>query len=148
MVEFKVDPRDGVPKLMEVNPKLWGSVSLAIASGVDFPALLYRLVMEEDIQPVLDYQVGVRCRFLLADTLHFLANPDRFRLHPSFFRFGDPQTFGDIWDPRDPAPVLALWLAILWRGWRPEFLRHVFRRSRPTPGAIRTSEADRPVSSG
>lgn len=85
MVEFKVDPRDGVPKLMEINPKLWGSLNLAIASGVDFPALLYRLAVDGDVRPVFDYQVGVRCRFLLADSLHFLANPHRFRLKPSFF---------------------------------------------------------------
>ena len=145
MVEFKVDPRDGVPKLMEVNPKLWGSLSLAIASGVDFPALLYRLATEGDVPPVPDYRVGVRCRFLLADTLHFLANPGRFRLQPSFFRFGDAQTHGDIWDPRDPAPALGFWLVLLLRGWRPEVLRHAFRRSRLDPGAMRTSKAEGPA---
>ncbi len=145
MVEFKVDPRDGVPKLMEVNPKLWGSLSLAIASGVDFPALLYGLATEGDVRPVMDYRLGVRCRFLLADTLHFLANPDRFRLQPSFFRFGDAGTYGDIWEPRDPAPALGFWLVLLLRGWRPGFLRHVFRRSALDPGAIRTSGADHPA---
>ena len=36
MAEFKVDPRDGIPKLMEVNPRFWGSLHLAIISGVDF----------------------------------------------------------------------------------------------------------------
>ena len=131
MVEFKVDPRDGVPKLMEVNPKLWGSLSLAVAAGVDFPALLYELAIHGDVPPVSGYRIGVRCRLLLADTLHFLANPKRFQLEPSFFRFGDPRTVGDIWDPADPLPGLGLGLVLLWRGWRPEVLRHVFRRSRP-----------------
>ena len=91
MVEFKIDPRDGMPKLMEVNPKLWGSLSLAIASGVDFPALLYHVAVDGDVPTVFDYKVGVRCRFLPADALHFLANPNRFRLKPSFFQFGDSQ---------------------------------------------------------
>jgi len=142
MVEFKVDPRDGVPKLMEVNPKLWGSLSLAIASGVDFPALLYRLAIEGDIEPVFDYRVGVRCRFLLGDVLHFLANPDRFRLQPSFFRFGDAATHGDIWDWRDPTPAFGLGFLLLRHGWRPGFLRHVLLRSRPTAGAaVQRSEA-------
>ncbi len=139
MVEFKVDPRDGVPKLMEINPKLWGSLNLAITSGVDFPALLYRLAVDGDVRPVFDYRVGVRCRFLLADSLHFLTNPHRFRLQPSFFQFGNPQTHGDIWDPDDPLPGLGLGFALLWRGWKPDLLRHVLGRSRPTPGAIRTS---------
>ncbi len=36
MVEFKIDKRDNEPKLMEVNPRFWGSLPLAVASGVDF----------------------------------------------------------------------------------------------------------------
>jgi predicted ATP-grasp superfamily ATP-dependent carboligase len=141
MVEFKVDPRDGIPKLMEVNPKLWGSLSLAIASGIDFPALLYHIAVNGDIAPVLDYRVGVRGRFLPADALHFLANPNRFRLKPSFFQFGDSNTHGDIWDPDDPGPALGFLFALIWRGWRPTMLRHVFRRSRPAPEAIQTVDS-------
>ena len=37
MVEFKRDARDGVPKLMEINGRFWGSLQLAIDAGVDFP---------------------------------------------------------------------------------------------------------------
>jgi predicted ATP-grasp superfamily ATP-dependent carboligase len=35
MVEFK-DDTDGVPHVVEVNPKLWGSFDLSLASGVNF----------------------------------------------------------------------------------------------------------------
>ncbi len=51
MVEFKVDPRDGEPKLLEVNPRFWGSLHHAIVCGVDFPFLLYRLAMDGDVDP-------------------------------------------------------------------------------------------------
>jgi predicted ATP-grasp superfamily ATP-dependent carboligase len=40
MFEFRVDRRDGVPKLMEVNPRFWGSLHLAMISGQDFPWML------------------------------------------------------------------------------------------------------------
>src|SRR6266851_319636 len=40
MVEFRRDQR-GRPALMEVNPRMGGSVALAIAAGVNFPQLLY-----------------------------------------------------------------------------------------------------------
>lgn len=40
MVEFKRDMRDGKPKLMEINGRLWGSLQLAIDCGVDFPCML------------------------------------------------------------------------------------------------------------
>jgi hypothetical protein len=40
MVEFKIDRRDQLPKLMEINGRFWGSLQLAIDAGVDFPAIL------------------------------------------------------------------------------------------------------------
>ncbi|HET9085350.1 MAG TPA: hypothetical protein VFN41_13200 [Candidatus Limnocylindrales bacterium] len=43
--EFKVDPRDGVPKLMEVNARVNRSVLHPLASGINFPAILYRDLM-------------------------------------------------------------------------------------------------------
>ena len=91
MVEFKVDPRDGVPKLMEINPRFWGSLELASASGVDFPWLLYQVATGRTVEPCFDYPAGVRCRWLVpGDILHFIANPDRFHMRPSFFSFFEP----------------------------------------------------------
>jgi D-aspartate ligase len=40
-VEFKRDPRDGVLRLMEVNPRLWQWHGLAAACGVDLPRIAY-----------------------------------------------------------------------------------------------------------
>jgi predicted ATP-grasp superfamily ATP-dependent carboligase len=72
MVEFKVDGRDGQPKLMEVNGRFWGSLQLAIDAGVNFPVLLYRLAHGENVMPEFDYRVGVRSRWLLGDLDHLL----------------------------------------------------------------------------
>lgn len=41
-VEFKRDPRDGVFRLMEINPRTVSGNQLAISSGVDFPWIAYR----------------------------------------------------------------------------------------------------------
>ncbi|MBW2018278.1 MAG: ATP-grasp domain-containing protein [Deltaproteobacteria bacterium] len=108
MVEFKLDPRDGICKLMEINPRFWGSLALAIASGVNFPYLLYRMSLGENFPPVDRYKVGVRCRWLLpGDILHFLHNPRRMKLNPSFFRFFDRKTSYDILSLKDPLPTLG-----------------------------------------
>jgi predicted ATP-grasp superfamily ATP-dependent carboligase len=87
MVEFRRSSRDGRFYLMEVNPRFWGSLHLCYVSGINFPYLLYEWCMGREVkQPV--YRTGVRCRWLLpGDVAHFLANPDRFRMNPSFFRF-------------------------------------------------------------
>src|SRR5262249_22927949 len=39
-LEFKVDPRDGRPKLLDANARTWGSHTLGVTAGVDFPYLL------------------------------------------------------------------------------------------------------------
>ncbi len=108
MVEFKVDPRDGLPKLMEINPRFWGSLALAVEAGVNFPHLLYRMSHGEDFSPVERYTVGVKCRWLLpGDILHFIYHPHRSSLIPDFFRFFDKNTSYDILSMDDPLPALA-----------------------------------------
>jgi predicted ATP-grasp superfamily ATP-dependent carboligase len=72
MVEFKRDLKDGTFKLLEINGRFWGSLQLAIASGVNFPYLLYRMIVEGDIQPVTNYKTGVKCRDLWGDFKHFI----------------------------------------------------------------------------
>jgi len=114
MVEFKVDPRDNIPKLMEVNPKFWGSIQLPIVSGVDFPYLLYCMAVDGDVEAVFEYKVGTRCRWLLpGDILHFLNNPDRFRLQPSFFQFWGHKLHYDILSWDDPGPLLGMFIGYL-----------------------------------
>ena len=129
MVEFKVDPRDGIPKLMEVNPRFWGSLQLAIASGVDFPYLILRMAQGENFEPVLHYTVGRRSRWLLfGDILHFLSNPHRFHLRPSFFHFFEPNTTYDIISKEDPFPILGAMATFFTFLYDPEMKRFLERR--------------------
>lgn len=72
MVEFRVGP-DG-PVLMEINGRVWGSMPLAVAAGMDFPARLVDLYMrdEETVStgPVATtYATGVRARDLELDVI-------------------------------------------------------------------------------
>jgi len=114
MVEFKIDSRDGKAKLLEINPRFWGSLALAIKAGVNFPFLLTLMALELDFSPVLDYKLGRVCRWLLpGDILHFLKNPGRWHLKPSFFQFRKPNLAYDILDIKDPLPILGSVLALL-----------------------------------
>jgi predicted ATP-grasp superfamily ATP-dependent carboligase len=72
MVEFRVGP-DG-PGLMEINGRVWGSIPLAVAAGMDFPARLVDLythgAVSERAAPTAvatDYTTGVRARNLELD---------------------------------------------------------------------------------
>jgi predicted ATP-grasp superfamily ATP-dependent carboligase len=55
MTEFRLG-RDGKLYFMELNPRFWGTLPLAIASGVDFPSLLveyYNSVQEDDFPHII-----------------------------------------------------------------------------------------------
>jgi predicted ATP-grasp superfamily ATP-dependent carboligase len=71
MVEFRQD-RTGNFILIEVNARLWGSLPLAVASGVDFPLYLFEQYVEGRTRPQVDYRVGLRGRNFLRD-LHAIA---------------------------------------------------------------------------
>ncbi|HEX8261983.1 MAG TPA: ATP-grasp domain-containing protein [Allosphingosinicella sp.] len=45
MFEFRLDRRSGRHVLLEVNPRFWGSLPLAVAAGADFPGLWWDLAV-------------------------------------------------------------------------------------------------------
>lgn len=113
-VEFMIDPRDGKAKFMEINPRFWGSLYLSILAGVDFPWLLYRLVMDGDVPEVHHYTTGLKCRWLLpGDILHFIYNKNRFAMDPPFFCAKKSGIYDDIISLKDPLPTLGFFLACL-----------------------------------
>lgn len=71
MVEFKLTP-EGVPFLLEVNPRIWGSINQAVQSGVDFPYLLYQMAVDGDVKPVLSYREGVVTRNTILDMCSYV----------------------------------------------------------------------------
>jgi D-aspartate ligase len=50
-VEFKLDPRDGQFKLLDVNARTWGYHALGTQAGVDFTGLLYADQLSEKVVP-------------------------------------------------------------------------------------------------
>jgi len=60
MVEFRRDARDADYKLMEINPKFWGSLDLALAAGADFPGDLCRMALGWDLSFTDSYERKLR----------------------------------------------------------------------------------------
>jgi hypothetical protein len=79
MVEFKVDRSSGVPYLMEMTGRFWGSLQLAIDAGVDFPRLLAEAALGRADGPVVTGESGIRLRWLLGDLDHLLIRLRRSR---------------------------------------------------------------------
>jgi len=70
MVEYRRSPT-GRAVLMEINPRLWGSLQLAIDAGVDFPRLMVDLYSGKQVDAPTG-RANVKLRWLLGDWDHLL----------------------------------------------------------------------------
>ncbi|MBI5206751.1 MAG: ATP-grasp domain-containing protein [Candidatus Firestonebacteria bacterium] len=131
MVEFKLDVRDNTYKLMEINPRFWGSLNLAIFAGINFPDMLVRLALDGDVKEKFDYKENLFSRWLLpGDILHFFSNPDRFKLNPSFFKFFDKNLVYDILSLDDLLPTFCRLFNMFIYLFDPEMRKLVFRNNK------------------
>ena len=69
--DFVVDDRTGIPYLIDINPRFWGSLVQGIACGVDFPYIVYRMAIEGDIESISAFKIGVTTRWLGGDLMTF-----------------------------------------------------------------------------
>lgn len=101
MVEWKAG------KLMEINPRFWGSLELAIRSGVDFPVLYARRALGGPSALPVVYRDGIRCRWMVpGEVLRYLSTPAAQR--EGLFKFlGGLPGLSEEWDSRDLAGTLA-----------------------------------------
>lgn len=108
MVEFKYDRINRRPLLMEVNGRYWGSVSLAVQAGVDFPFLDWQIRRGARIDGPQPYKAGVRWRWGTGDLLriHDLFRKPSADISRHFSRWRE--LLGFIWDFR-PGARQALW---------------------------------------
>lgn len=110
MVEFRIDARTGDPQLIEINPRLWGSLALSVYAGVDFPYLLYQMATGDDPESTLEYKVGVQARCLLTDALQVFNREDVLQALYEFLTPAAKPCCYDIVSKRDPLPVFVFGL--------------------------------------
>lgn len=120
MVEFKRDNRDGCGKLMEINGRFWGSLQLAIDSGVDFPNLLVDVFTDAAPDRALPYAIGVQTRWFWGDVDSLLSvmfksraslslppsHPGRWRTLCRFLQLFGRKHHLEVERADDPAPAL------------------------------------------
>ena len=114
-VEFRRDDQ-GRPLLMEVNPRVSGSLELAVRSGVDFPLMLWQWACGDRVERSKGYRTGVRLRWLTGDgrwlleTLRRPGRPDSMPPGQALTTFAAEFVRGtsyDLWDRHDIGPAVA-----------------------------------------
>ena len=155
MVEFR-DDGTNEPCLIEVNGRFWGSLELAVASGVDFPRLWMELLNGAPVRPSSQYQAGVTRRWLWGDVKRLLyvaaGPPPGFRdPYPSLLAglrevLGPqpPGTRSETWSAGDRWPAVGEWIqgiGELSGVVRAGLARRLFRTAAPHPAAATRAPA-------
>ncbi|KPL80751.1 carboxylate--amine ligase [Levilinea saccharolytica] len=102
-VEFMRDERDGQFKLMEINPKFWGTLACSLRAGVDFAALACEMAVQGDVAPHFDYTRDLTYRWILPDLWFAYWGAPRGTRWREVVGKGGPQVWDDM-DWGDPMP--------------------------------------------
>lgn len=120
MLEFKRNVVDNQFYLIEINPRLWGSLQLAIDCGVDFPWELWELACVQDEQPnrrpANAYVVGRRLRWECGTLDHLLMR----------LRYDGWNGFKDVFF-RNSLCLGVKWRSTIWEVFRANDYRPLFR---------------------
>lgn len=130
MVEYKIDSRDGQPKLMEINPRFWGSIALPIFCDVNFPVLAAKVTAGIPVAPQPRYPLGKSARWLWpGDILHLCSSVFKGKWPTGFLKPYGKDTCDDLISIDDPLPILVFTLNLLRKLFSPKAWRHsIFRR--------------------
>ena len=106
-LEYKLDPRTGQFKLLDVNARTWGYHSLGAAAGVDFPYLQFA-DQTGALVPANRALVGRRWIRVVTDLPTALTEIYHGRLHPrAYLRSVFGAHVEAVFSLSDPAPALA-----------------------------------------
>ncbi|WP_153558908.1 carboxylate--amine ligase [Roseimaritima sediminicola] len=159
MVEFKLNSAQQ-SRLMEINGRIWGSLPVAIAAGMDFPTRLCRLLLEgppdEAAAPDTEYRRGLHVqslqkelswmiRVLRRSDVHPLAQlPPRWAVLSVMADLFKPHYRFDILSLRDPLPGVRLLTNMLPRAGK-KTSSHDDAAAKLSPPTPVTSAANSPV---
>jgi predicted ATP-grasp superfamily ATP-dependent carboligase len=105
-VEYKLDARDGRYKLLDINPRLWTWATLGARAGIDFPYLLWQMLVGIPV-PEQTGRTDVRWVRMITDVPAAIHEMLRGRLSPGAYvrSLRGPLEFS-VMAPDDPLPGL------------------------------------------
>jgi predicted ATP-grasp superfamily ATP-dependent carboligase len=126
LTEYLYTPQRG-PVLMEMNPRFWNTLALAIDCGVDFPTLWVAAALGKPVEGPRDWPLGRLAQWLIpGDLLNFAFNPKRFSQPIGYLPVG-PRVHA-IWRTDDPGPLAAMLLIMARGAVSPRMWRYALRR--------------------
>ena len=112
--DFIVEKCSGVPYLIDVNPRFWGSLAQSIACGVDFPYLVYKIAARGDVPSQASFSTGVVTRWIGGDLAAFMPSlreaENKLAFLREYFRPHRKASYYDDLSFSDPLPFMY-WMA-------------------------------------
>ncbi len=127
MIEFRFNPKSRRWVLIEINGRFWGSLPLAIASGIDFPRYLYEMWVYGKTDFNVRYRSGLYCRNWLIDLAWLRSNIRLDRTDPTLLTVPLHRVATEVLNPLllrersdtftidDPGPALDEFLGLFSR---------------------------------
>ncbi len=114
-VDYILDPRDGIAKVLEINPRVTAGIKIAFAAGVDFSDLYLKTIQNIPYSANKDYKVGVYCRNLFLETMWWLYSSKEMkqRNQVPFFTLYGRNVVEQTFSIDDPLPMLGFLLNML-----------------------------------
>ncbi len=112
--DFIEDPRDGVVKLMEINPRFPESFRATYCAGYDMIEILWEMARGCEPAPRLSYSEGQYLRFLPGDVMWLLTSRNRSPHLRSWFTFFAKNLDYQVCSLRDPGAIVGYLLENVW----------------------------------
>jgi D-aspartate ligase len=105
--DFIEDPRDGLVKLMEINPRFPESFRATYCAGYDMVEMLWDMAHGREPDPQLSYREDEYLRFLPGDLMWLLTSRNRSSQLLSWFRFFGRNLHYQVCALNDPGPIIG-----------------------------------------
>lgn len=103
-IDLIEDTRDGKIKVMEINPRITGSVKICYEAGLNFSQMILEDYLGNNVNPQFEVKHKYM-RLMHTDFLWFLKSKNRFSSKPSWFKFTN--TCDQIFSWSDPWVFIA-----------------------------------------
>ncbi|PAU94026.1 hypothetical protein CK503_10200 [Aliifodinibius salipaludis] len=114
-IDFVFDPRDGMPKVIEINPRIGATAKIAFMAGIDLAKMLLSLAEGKKLAKYSSHEEDIVMRNLLLDVLWFLFSSwEQKRItYPGFSQFFGRKVHYQSFRMDDPAPLIGFILGYI-----------------------------------
>lgn len=114
------DPKDGIYKIMEINPRMPACIKSSIKSGANYAQLYVDYALGNLVKQYISLP-GYKLRHIGFEILWFLHSKNRFKTQPSWFCFWSKNMYYQDFSLSDPLPFFYGTIANIKKQLSPSF---------------------------